>query len=217
VGAGQAIKAEEAGAVAMPEAGGGRMVAQNQTVADYDAAMPPLSSLILNGVDYTQARSMKVAMRNHNFFCVCTAPALLFLLPWKGTCVMCRAFRVCDSIPSKQLNVHGRLLRHLKVSSGCWRGSCALIEFGLMVRLDVITEFLLATLSNDPVQLCQPCSESRLGAMLGSQGGFCVRTQTIGEEWQVLDGKKRKSKQRLMRVDGYNVLKENAYTIEEVS
>ncbi len=65
VGAGESIKAQEAGAVAVPTAAAGEepsnLTSKKQTAADFNAEQIPLSSFILNGVDYTAARSVKVA------------------------------------------------------------------------------------------------------------------------------------------------------------
>ena len=64
MGAGEAIKAEEAGAVLVPTAAvedvSANLTSKKQSVADFNAEQIPLSSFILNGVDYTAARSVKV-------------------------------------------------------------------------------------------------------------------------------------------------------------
>jgi len=60
LGAGQAIKAEEAGALApgLPAS----ITSNKQSAADFDAEQAPVSSFILNGVDYSHHRSMKVRL-----------------------------------------------------------------------------------------------------------------------------------------------------------
>lgn len=46
------------------------------------------------------------------------------------------------------------------------------------------------------------------------QGGRAVLVQSITEEWR--DLKKRNRTARLINIDGYQVLKENNYSIEQV-
>ena len=64
VGAGESIKAEEAGAVAVPTTAAQEaslsLIAKKQSAADFNAEEAPMSSYVLNGVDYTAARSVKV-------------------------------------------------------------------------------------------------------------------------------------------------------------
>ncbi|BDA46823.1 probable global transcription activator SNF2L1 [Coccomyxa sp. Obi] len=63
MGAGESIKAEEAGAVAVPTSTAQEasisLIAKKQSAADFNAEEVPMSSYVLNGVDYTAARSVK--------------------------------------------------------------------------------------------------------------------------------------------------------------
>lgn len=65
MGAGESIKAEEAGAVAAPTTAAQEaplsLIAKKQSAADFNAEEAPVSSYVLNGVDYTAARSVKVS------------------------------------------------------------------------------------------------------------------------------------------------------------
>lgn len=67
LGAGQAIKADEAGAVAPGLSAS--ITNSKQSAADFDAEQAPVSSFILNGVDYSHHRSVRVHL-------CCAPPAL---------------------------------------------------------------------------------------------------------------------------------------------
>jgi hypothetical protein len=78
MGAGEAIKAEEAGAVAVPtaavEGASSNLTSKKQSAVEFNAEQIPLSSFILNGVDYTAARSVKVAHNLDKFFNILMLP-----------------------------------------------------------------------------------------------------------------------------------------------
>lgn len=48
------------GAATGEQAGGGRLTAEKHSAAGFDAEQKPLSTCILNGVDYSEARSLRV-------------------------------------------------------------------------------------------------------------------------------------------------------------
>lgn len=64
MGAGESIKAEEAGAVAVPTTAAHEaslsLIAKKQSAADFNAEEAPMNNYLLDGVDYTAARSVKV-------------------------------------------------------------------------------------------------------------------------------------------------------------
>ena len=181
LGAGSVLKADAVsldGAVADPAAAAAAaadaaakalrqgLVDQKQSAADFNAEEVPLSTCILQGTDYSEARSVKVCP------CVPAPPA-------------CCAMAI-----------------HIQASAACeaW-AACALP----VLRSSAMACYQ-CVYPRSPIATCLPCL---WWCLLWPP---CSPQDIAAEFWA---GRGRERKQRLITVDGFQVLRENNYTLNE--